>query len=452
MTVGGVAVMAIKTQTKSKLKVLWLALALVAAAFLIAPNGEAAAPDGLYSAKLKVPDSNGSTTEVYMQIRVDNTNNEVVLGAGTYGNVSHNPQASSCLRTDFGEPTNESDQMYKDYSGVFDINARYALFKASTTKIYDTSGNTVTYTFPGAITQIGHGAFKDWGHPAHSTNLTYLTNVIVPNSVTEIGSDAFHSSSVKSVDFSQATNLVSINSSTFNSCKSLTSVDLSNTKITRLETSVFQSCEALTSVQLPNSLTRIENTVFYDTHNLTHLTIPPNVNYIENTAFEDHSVSPRTKILKFTGNFDKSFNTMANASNTYVKLLYPAGNPTWENSAEVQALVAAGKAASYIAFAPTSHVSVLVPEKTTPTVLSAPGQRITSNNAVFLVNIAIGEFSGVWIDGSAISPDTYTARAVGENTEITFKPWFVRSLAYGRHTIAFITIYNDIAGSYFFRG
>ncbi len=453
------ATKAAKAKVKTKLNVLCLVLALVAAAFLLAPNGEAApspAPDGLYSAHV-MNDSNSKP--VYLQIRVAENGNIVVLGAGMYrdgsgGNVNTKSQLSSCLRTTSEEPANGSDKMYTGYLGEFDINAMYTLFKAST--IYDIGGNTVDttkFTFPGAITQIGHGAFNGWKSTSSSSQT--LTSVIVPSSVTEIGSDAFAGSSITTVDFSQATKLTRINSSTFNGCESLTSVDLSNTKITRLETNTFNICPLLTSVKLPDTLETIENSAFKETYGLTQLTIPPNVNVISSNAFEDVSLSPKTKTLKFTGDYNSSFNTMAtNPNKIYVKLLYPAGNPTWENSPEVQALVAAGKAASYIPpTAPTAPPPV--PEKITPTVLSAPGQTITANvanNAVFLVNIAIGEFSGVWIDGSAISPDTYETRAVGENTEVTFKPWFVRSLAYGRHTIAFITIYNDIAGSYFFRG
>ncbi len=414
--------------TKTKLVTL-SALVLFSAVFFLSPKVEATtpAPNGLYSAHV-MNDSTGAL--VYMQIRIGNNGSDVVLGAGqsnTWTSVGGS-QFISCLRTRYTEPDSSADS-FLNYLGEFDINAMYTLFKAST--IYDTSGNIVNYTFPSAITEIGYGAFKDWKSTSSSSQT--LTSVIIPNSVTWIGSDAFAGSSITTVDFSQATNLVDINSSTFNGCTSLNSLDLSNTKITTLQTSTFHYCTSLTSVKLPNTLTEIDNTAFMDTYNLTQLTIPANVNNIHSAAFMDTSPDPKTKILKFTGDFNSSFYDMAIGSNTYVKLLYPAGNPTWENNTSLQALISQGKAASYIT------------SQNPPADISYSAERISTANGVytFTSSGSYSAFSGIWIHGSAIPSSYYTSeKNLDGSVSITFTNSYARTLTSSEEYLLHF-VFND---------
>ncbi len=385
---------------KTKL-VISFALVLFAAVLLLSPKVKAAAtvPDGLYSAHVM----NDSSNPVYMQVRIDGNN--VVLGAGRYSNDARNPQFQSCFRTEYNDPDSADGDYansFTKYLNEFDINAMYATFKAST--INDINGQPVTDTFPGAITEIAHGAFKDW---------KALTSVVVPSSIEVIGSDAFHSSGVTSVDLSQATNLVDMNSSTFNKCTNLQSIDLSNTKIKTLGTSVFLECTALSSVKLPDTLTTIDQTAFKDTYNLTQLTIPPNVTNIHKAAFGDVSRSPKTKTLTFTGDFNSSFYYMATDKDTYVKLLYPAGNPTWENDTLVQALVSQGKAASYIATTPQTPSADVI----------YPAERASTANGVYTFSSSgpYNAFTGIWINGSAIPSSYYKAEPNADGgVSITF--------------------------------
>ncbi len=402
--------MAILTKTKLMIS---FALVLFAAVLLLSPKVKAAAtvPDGLYSAHVM----NDSSNPVYMQVRIDGNN--VVLGAGRYSNDARNPQFQSCFRTEYNDPDSADGDYansFTKYLNEFDINAMYATFKAST--INDINGQPVTDTFPGAITEIAHGAFKDW---------KALTSVVVPSSIEVIGSDAFHSSGVTSVDLSQATNLVDMNSSTFNKCTNLQSIDLSNTKIKTLGTSVFLECTALSSVKLPDTLTTIDQTAFKDTYNLTQLTIPPNVTNIHKAAFEDYSSSPKTKILKFTGDFDSSFHGMAVNTNTYVKLLYPAGNPTWENSSLVQKLVSSGKAASYITTTTTTT------PQTPPDDVIYSAERTSTANGVYTFSSSgpYSAFTGIWINGSAIPSSYYKAEPNADGgVSITFTNSYARTL------------------------
>ncbi len=402
--------------TKTKLVSLF-ALVLFAAGLLLSPIVEAATPppDGLYSVHVMNVASNNP---VYIQVRIENNGANVVLGAGLSSNYTGGPQFLSCLRMTYNDPSrsagNHADS-FSNYIGTFDINTMYNPF-SNPTRMVDSSGNPVTGAFPSAITEIGHGAFENW---------TSLEGVVVPSSVTIIGSNAFAGSGVTSVDFSQATNLTNINSSTFNGCTNLQSIDLSNTKITTLQTLNFVGCASLSSVNLPDSLTTIGHGAFQDTNNLTRLTIPPNVNNIYSNAFQDHSRSPKTKTLTFTGDFNDSFYDMAIDGNTYVKLLYPAGNPTWENSSLVQKLVSSGKAASYITTTTTTT------PQTPPDDVIYSAERTSTANGVYTFSSSgpYSAFTGIWINGSAIPSSYYKAEPNADGgVSITFTNSYARTL------------------------
>ena len=85
--------------------------------------------------------------------------------------------------------------------------------------------------------------------------------MVIPNSVTSIGSDAF------------------------SGCKSLTSVVIPNS-VTGIGWSVFESCENLTSVVIPNSVTYIGSYAFRGT-GFTSVVIPNGVTCIDSYAFRD---------------------------------------------------------------------------------------------------------------------------------------------------------------------
>ncbi len=410
--------------TKNKLIILFVMM-LFMAGFLFSPKVEAEtptptptptpAPDGLYSAEVmrgSDPTDPLMTTSIYMQIRIDGDN--VVLGAGEYsGSIPpHTVSNVSCLRSTIVEPNDETHEMYIDYLGLFDIDVVYDNFKNLT--IYDTTGNVVTYTFPSAITEIAHGAFKNW---------TSLTSVVIPSSVEVIGSNAFSESSVTSVDLSQATNLTDINTGTFQGCTSLQSIDLSNTKITTLYGQNFDGCTTLSSVKLPNTITTIGNMAFKDTSNLLRLSIPLNVSAMDANAFEDSLLAPKTKMLTFTGDFNSSFNDMATDGDTYVKLLYPAGNRTWENDILVKGLVANGKAASYI-------VATSKPQDPPIKVIYSAERTSTANGVyTFSSSGSYDALADIWINGSTIAPSNYTTELKADGgVSITFSDSYARTL------------------------
>ncbi|MEG2081319.1 MAG: leucine-rich repeat domain-containing protein, partial [Oscillospiraceae bacterium] len=87
-----------------------------------------------------------------------------------------------------------------------------------------------------------------------------LTSIIIPDSVTSIGSGAFEG------------------------CTGLTSVTITDS-VTRIERYVFRSCTSLTSVTIGNSVTNIGSWAFDDCTGLKGITIPDSVTSIGKRAF-----------------------------------------------------------------------------------------------------------------------------------------------------------------------
>ena len=138
--------------------------------------------------------------------------------------------------------------------------------------------------------------------------LTSLNTIVIPNSVTSIGSSAFAGckgltevtigNSVKSIGswaFSSCTSLTaitipnsvtSIESGTFYSCTSLKTVTIGNS-VKSIGSNAFSSCTSLTAITIPNSVTSIGSSAFSGCTGLTEITIPNSVTSIGSKAFED---------------------------------------------------------------------------------------------------------------------------------------------------------------------
>ena len=110
----------------------------------------------------------------------------------------------------------------------------------------------ISVTIPDGVTKIGLGAFSGCNN---------LTSVTIPDSVTEIGMYAF------------------------DSCSSLTSITIPD-GVTTIKHMTFLDCSSLTSVTIPDSVTTIKNCAFYYCSSLTHVTIPESVTSIGEMAFK----------------------------------------------------------------------------------------------------------------------------------------------------------------------
>ncbi len=100
-----------------------------------------------------------------------------------------------------------------------------------------------------------------YAHHLYSDENTEITNLVIPNSVTEIGESAFYC------------------------CSGLTSVTIPNS-VTSIGSHAFSGCSGLSSVTIPNSVTSIGSDAFYGCNGLTSVTIGNSVTSIGNSAFE----------------------------------------------------------------------------------------------------------------------------------------------------------------------
>ena len=131
--------------------------------------------------------------------------------------------------------------------------------------------NLTEYVVPEGVTEIGSYVFK---------GCTSLTNVNMPESLTAIGKYAFYG------------------------CSGLTQITIPE-GITKLENGVFANC-GLTSIDLPNSITTIGEYAFYDCANLASVTIAPGATSIGIGAFKDCSKLKSVTIPNSITSFGKS--------------------------------------------------------------------------------------------------------------------------------------------------
>ena len=151
---------------------------------------------------------------------------------------------------------------------------------------------SISVTIPNSVKSIGYGAFRD---------CTSLTSVTIPNSVTSIGGSVFmgcigltypvynahvfvYMPTFYSGVYTIPYGIESIVSYAFSGCSGLTSVTIPNS-VTSIGDHAFNECRELTSVTIPNSVISIGYEAFYGCSSLTSVTIPNNVTSIGSSAF-----------------------------------------------------------------------------------------------------------------------------------------------------------------------
>ena len=136
-------------------------------------------------------------------------------------------------------------------------------------------------TIPSSVTSIGDDAFANSG----------LISMTIPNTVKEVGGGLFHGCEklTSVVLFENITSLSNggVYSTTgfFEECYSLTSITIPNS-VTEIGWDAFSHCTALKSLTIPNSVTVIRNNAFESCTSLEYLSIPNSVQYIEEDEYE----------------------------------------------------------------------------------------------------------------------------------------------------------------------
>ena len=127
---------------------------------------------------------------------------------------------------------------------------------------------------PDTVTEIGSYAFH---------NFRKVKKINIPNSVTSIGECAFYwCDSIISITIPDS--VISIGNRAFESCHRLTSITIPNS-VTSIGNHAFYECKDLTSITIPESVTSIGDWAFYHCSSLTSITIPNSVTSIGNGAF-----------------------------------------------------------------------------------------------------------------------------------------------------------------------
>ena len=139
------------------------------------------------------------------------------------------------------------------------------------------------------MTITGSGAVKFSDSVANDD----ITDVVIGEGITEIGSDCFaRFTAMKTV--SLPSTLTAIKIAAFEGCSSLESVKLPN-GLTEISSSMFQNCTALKSIEIPDSVTAIGNYAFMYCSSLTELTLPESV-----AEFDVSAVANCEKLEKLT--------------------------------------------------------------------------------------------------------------------------------------------------------
>ena len=181
---------------------------------------------------------------------------------------------------------------------------------------------------PSSVTRIGDYAFEGcWG----------LTSITIPNSVTSIGSNAFRNcSGLTSVHVSDVTtwceisfkdiysNPLSFAHHLYINGKEITNLVIPNS-VTNIGDYAFEGCWGLTSITIPNSVTSIGNNVFFDCSSLFSVTIPNSVTSIGDGAFGDCNSLTSVHISDLSRWCDISFKVFSSNPLSFAHHLYIDG-------------------------------------------------------------------------------------------------------------------------------
>ena len=127
---------------------------------------------------------------------------------------------------------------------------------------------------PDSVTNIGDCAFLD---------CRSLTDIVIPNSVTSIGDNAFeYCFSLSNLVIPDG--VTSIGKWAFEDCSSLSSVVIPDS-VTSIGNHAFAYCESLTDIVIPDSVTSIGDNAFAYCESLTDIVIPDSVTSIGDNAF-----------------------------------------------------------------------------------------------------------------------------------------------------------------------
>ena len=238
-------------------------------------QGEIVIPNSVTSIRSQAFDGCSGLTSVTIPESVTSIGNRAFDGCSGLTKVNIMDIAAWCniAFSSGSNPLYYAKHLYVNDEEVTELVIPNSVTSIGSYAFYNCSGLT-SVTIPNSVTSIGNQAFWD---------CTSLTSVTIPNSVTSIGDYAFVGcSSLTSVTIGNS--VTSIGASAFSYCSGLTSVTIPNS-VTSIGEAAFHSCTGLTSVTIPNSVTSIGEAAFRDCSSLTSVTIGNSVTSIGSRAF-----------------------------------------------------------------------------------------------------------------------------------------------------------------------
>ena len=151
----------------------------------------------------------------------------------------------------------------------------------------------------GWTTSIPDNAFG--GSGADNDQYSSFTSIILPDTITSIGDDAFRASQdLKYIKIPDGVKSIGARAFWWSGIES---IDLP-AGLETIAVAAFSQCESLSSIDLPDSLQRIEDNAFEYCVNLSSVQIPENVSYIGSSAFADQEWNEELegKRIYFEGN------------------------------------------------------------------------------------------------------------------------------------------------------
>ena len=174
-----------------------------------------------------------------------------------------------------------------------------------------------------AIVGIGDGAFAD-------VDKGTVTKIVLPESVTAIGNNAFKDCS--DIEIEVKGSLTLVGEGAFEGCNGLNEVTFGN-ELANVPFNAFKGCSSLKSIILPASLTLISENAFEDCSSVTYMIMHSSTATIENNAFGGCDA---LKVLYYHGTEEQLANTSIASSNSAIekatRFFYSKDEPTASGS------------------------------------------------------------------------------------------------------------------------
>mgnify|MGYP003304444941 CR=1 FL=1 len=215
-----------------------------------------------------------------------NTHFGYIFGASSYyDNDDYVP--TSLKKVTITSATSIDGSAFRNCSSLTSVEIGNGVTSIGSSAFYNCDSLTSVYiTDIAAWCNISFGSYD--ANPLYYAGNLYLNNelvteLIIPDSVTSIGSYAFYNcDSLTSVVIGDG--VTTIGERAFYNCDSLTSVVIGDS-VTSIGSSAFYECSSLTSVVIGDSVTSIGSSAFKYCSSLTSVVIPDGVTSIGNYAF-----------------------------------------------------------------------------------------------------------------------------------------------------------------------